>query len=82
MLGFVFAIFFGRRGGMVFVGLGLVVGALCGLVRSIWLGVKYKPDNSITTIGPKRLLMNSIFIVFLYFLAIPLCQDSCHPLVN
>ena len=70
LFGFLFAALFGGRGGMVFVGVGLVLGVIAGLVRSIWLGVKYNPDNSTITLGSKRLLINRIFIVFLYLLAI------------
>ena len=70
LLGFTFALFFGGRGGMVFTGLGLVVGAVTGLAMSILLGVKYNPENSLAIISPKRLLFNRIFVVFLYILAI------------
>jgi hypothetical protein len=61
---------FGGRGGMVFVGLGLAVGLAGGLARSIWLSLRYSPSDNTIIIGPKRLLVNRIFIVFLYVLAI------------
>jgi len=70
LLGFLFGALFGGRGAMVFVGLGLAVGVIAGLARSVWLGVKYCPDNSTVTISSKRLLTNRLFIVFLYVLAI------------
>ena len=67
VLGLLFGAFLGGRGGMVFVSLGIAVGVLSGLSRAIWLGVKYTPRSS--TISSKRLLINRIFIVFLYVLA-------------
>ncbi len=58
LLGFLFGALFGA------------VGVIAGLARSVWLGVKYCPDNSTVTISSKRLLTNRLFIVFLYVLAI------------
>ncbi len=68
--GLVFAVLFGGRGGMVFVGLGLAVGIVGGLARTIWLSLKYRPNDNTIIIGQKRLLINRIFIVFLYLLTI------------
>jgi hypothetical protein len=69
-LGLLFGALFGGRGGMLFVGLGLVVGLIGGLVRSIWLYVKYDHNSNTVIMSSTRLLINRIFIVFLYVLAI------------
>ena len=70
ILGLLFGALLGGRAGMVFVGLGFAAGVICGAIRAIWLGVNYNPNTSTTTISPKRLMVNRIFILFLYVFVI------------
>ena len=69
-VGFILGALFGGRGGMLFVGFGLVVGIILGISRSIYLAFRYDASDCTLTENPRRLLINRVFLAFLYVLAI------------
>ena len=78
--GLILGALFGGRGGIYFVILGLSIGCVGGVIRTVYLGFTYKPNPAAQLSSKTRVITRRVFFGVLYiFLIYTILSEIFNP---